>query len=143
MTTFPEIALWERTASEVMTPNPVSLREEAGLREAIVFLADRGFGAAPVIDASGRPVGVVSQTDILIHDREALSQAGGKGPALGPRVRDIMTPVVFQVPRHATVRRVLTEMVELNVHRLFVVDESGALVGVLTALDLLRLLHDT
>lgn len=143
MTTFPDTALWERSAAEVMTPNPVSLREEAGLREAIVFLADRGFGAAPVIDASGRPVGVVSQTDILIHDREALSLQAGKAAAMGPRVRDIMTPVVFQVPQDATVRRVMAEMVELNVHRLFVVDESGALVGVLTALDILRLLHES
>lgn len=143
MTTFPDTTLWDRTASEVMTPNPISLREEAGLREAVVFLADRGFGAAPVIDASGRPVGVVSQTDILIHDREALTFQGAGGASLGPRVRDIMTPVVFQVPQDATVRRVMAEMVELNVHRLFVVDETGALVGVLTALDILRLLHES
>ena len=53
-----------------MTPNPVSIREELTVHEAVVFLTERRISAAPVINEAGRPVGVVSEADILRHDRE-------------------------------------------------------------------------
>ena len=57
-------------AEDVMTPNPVSIREELTVHEAVVFLTERRISAAPVINEAGRPVGVVSEADILRHDRE-------------------------------------------------------------------------
>src|SRR5262249_28883167 len=60
------------TAADLMTPDPVSIRADATLREALALLIDRGFSAAPVIDAAGRPVGVLSRTDLLVHDRETV-----------------------------------------------------------------------
>jgi CBS domain-containing protein len=144
----------DTTAQEIMTENPVSIRDEATLNEAISFLIDKGFRAAPVIDASGRPVGVISQSDIVTHDRELIS--GGSrhgyyqadnlafvrkdtpGTSSALQVRDMMTPAVFQVPTTAKLSRVVEEMVALNVHRLFVVGPDRVLVGVITALDVLR-----
>src|SRR5262245_6533605 len=38
------------TAADLMTPNPLSIRKNAAIREAISFLVDKGFSAAPVID---------------------------------------------------------------------------------------------
>src|SRR6185437_13275189 len=60
-----------RTAAELMTANPLSVRESATLAEAVRFLADKGFSAAPVIDERGRPIGVLSRADILIFDCES------------------------------------------------------------------------
>jgi CBS domain-containing protein len=54
------------------------------------------------------------------------------------RVRDIMTPVVFTVGVHAPAREAVERMLALKVHQLFVVDREGALVGVISALDVLR-----
>lgn len=150
---FPQT--WDMTAQDIMTPNPHSIREDATIEECITFLIDKGFRAAPVIDESGSPVGVVSQSDIVIHDRENVGRAGKNHdyygmenltlrsldkPARqkGVRVRDLMTPVVFQVPPDASFFRIVEELVALNVHRLFVVSDDGVLVGVVTALDLLR-----
>jgi CBS domain-containing protein len=53
-------------------------------------------------------------------------------------VRDIMTPVVFIVKTDTPVREVVKQMVSLKVHHLFVVDADGALVGVISSLDVLR-----
>jgi CBS domain-containing protein len=53
-----------------MTPNPVSVEEKALVSEAVVLLTERGFSAAPVIDEAGRPIGVVSRINLLIHERE-------------------------------------------------------------------------
>src|SRR5690348_7885944 len=128
------------TAASVMTADPVSVPAGATITEVLAFLADKGFSAAPVIDQAGRPIGVVSRTDLLVHEREqALSQPPPLG--IGPpqlaqvRARDLMTPAVFAVKPQTPVASLAEQMVELNVHRLFVVDDSGALVGVVTALD--------
>jgi predicted transcriptional regulator len=123
-----------RLAENLMTPNPVSLRDSMTLREASARLVDRCIGGAPVIDEHGRPVGVLSQTDVLIYEREQLPTEKAETTF----VRDVMTPAVFAVGRHTTIRRVIEEMCGLNVHRLFVVDGNGVLAGVITSLDVLR-----
>jgi CBS domain-containing protein len=147
-----------------MSSNPVSIRRDAGIREALELLTDRGFGAAPVIDEAGRPVGVVSRTDILIHERESVRHARVPEGAGSPYdwtdwdyfpekslpegfsievtdptiVAEIMTPAIFTVPLEAPAREVVRRMRELKVHHLFVVDADLALVGVISPLDVIR-----
>jgi CBS domain-containing protein len=150
------VTLEARTAADLMTPNPLSLRDDATLREAIAFLIDRGISGAPVIDEAGRPVGVLSQSDILVHDRENVEHFAAPehetGRPLPPSrweefqiervdttlVRDLMTPAVFSIAAGAPAVTVIEELRELNVHRLFVIDADGALIGVISALDVLR-----
>lgn len=141
------------TAAEVMTPNPVSVRENATLAEAVRFLTDKGVSGAVVIGDSGRPVGVISNTDILIHEREHLGKSeflplpmdeeaelgAGSGLICGPTfVSEVMTPIVFTVRPEDPARKVVEQMILLNVHRLFVVDDTGVVIGVISALDVLR-----
>jgi CBS domain-containing protein len=144
-----------------MTSNPVSIHRDATVREAVALLADRGFGAMPVIDEAGRPVGVVSRTDILIHEREYVHHAcmrddtawdvfpepswpeGFSIEVTDPTtVAEIMTPAIFTVPLEAPAREVVRRMRELKVHHLFVVDGDLALVGVISPLDVLRHLEE-
>ena len=153
------VALQARTAEELMTPNPLSLRDTVTIREAVAFLIDKGVSGAPVIDEAGRPVGVLSQTDILIHDRETMKHVAPPEYDVDiplshrwwkefqiekvddTEVRELMTPAVFAVGRNSSARSVVAQMCELNVHRLFVVDGNGVLVGVISALDVLRNLN--
>ena len=65
------LTLKARTAADLMTEQVVSIPEDAPLHEAIAVLTDRAFSGAPVINEAGRPVGVISQSDILVHDRNA------------------------------------------------------------------------
>src|SRR5262245_30603742 len=58
------------TAADLMAPNPISLRVDANVTEALALLTDKSISAAPVIDEAGHPVGVLSRSDILVHDRE-------------------------------------------------------------------------
>lgn len=128
------LTLRAETAADLMTPNPLSIDEQATVQEAVTLLVNKGFHAAPVIDATGRPVGVLSGTDILIHTRNQR-----RGPDTDPtRARDMMTPAVFSVGLHAPASRVVCDMVALGVHQLFVVDPAGVLVGVISALDVAR-----
>jgi CBS domain-containing protein len=156
------LVLRAETAEDLMMPNPVSVREGATVREAMALLIDKGFSAAPVIDDAGKPVGVISRSDILVHERERIEHAAPEFYHRGelttdagehlPRgfqvervdrttVADIMTPAVFAVPPDAPVVRIIEELLTLKVHRLFVVDRAGVLVGVISVLDILRRLR--
>lgn len=153
------LVLHAKTAAQLMTPNPHSINEKATVKEAVAFLTDQGFSAAPVIDDAGRPIGVLSRADILVHDREDVRRASPEfyhvedlhteqGERLGKgfqveavdrtRVRDIMTPVVFSVQPNTPSEKVIEHMLGLKVHRLFVVDEFDVLVGVISVIDILR-----
>jgi CBS domain-containing protein len=147
----PPLMLYDRTAAELMTPNPKSVRQTATVAEAAAFLSLRGISAAPVIDEAGRPVGVVSRTDLLNRQgqraADLLSNSGRAGdgsdpatPADEATVRDVMTPAVFCVGPDTAAARVVEKMLGLNVRRVFVVDDAGVLVGVISAFDVLRAL---
>jgi CBS domain-containing protein len=141
------LMLQARTAADLMTTNPQSLRQDATVAEAAAFLSTRGFSAAPVIDEAGRPVGVVSRTDLLHHHGQKAVRLlaaplgrgeGGSEPGGEAPVRNVMTPVVFCVHADTPAAKVVDKMLALNVRRLFVVDDEGVLVGVVSAFDVLR-----
>ncbi len=124
------------TAEDIMTASPISISEGSTVGEARAFLGEKGFGCAPVIDEAGRPVGVLSHSDIVVHDREA---AGGVDPT---RVRDIMTPVVLAASPETPTMRVIQDMLGHKVHHLFVVDRAGVVIGVISSLDILGRLRE-
>lgn len=153
----PALVLPARTAEELMVLNPISLRDNATVPEAVALMTDRGFSAAPVINEAGLPIGVLARTDVLIHEREqgrhalTADEAHVEGRPRHPRhegfsieiadstlVRDIMTPTVFTVRMDTPAVDVVKRMCELKVHQLFVVDDDNALVGVISALDIVR-----
>jgi predicted transcriptional regulator len=156
----PCLVLGAATAADLMTPNPVSIAADATVNEATTFLTDNGFSAAPVIDKAGRPVGVLSQSDLVFHERENVAYVSGSSESykradLSPpriirtdvvdgdltQVNDIMTPVVFSVTPETAAHQVIEEMLAHKVHRLFVVGDDGVLVGTISTVDVLRRLH--
>src|SRR5437879_2916303 len=58
------LTLDARMASDLMSANVTSLRQEAGLIDAMRLLIDKGFHAVPVVDEAGHPVGVLSKSDL-------------------------------------------------------------------------------
>ena len=115
------------------------------------FLTNRA-SARPVIDESAGNR-CASRADILVFDREnaGVFYDSTESPAeelplpeRGEEVRvaEVMTPVVFSVRPQTPAIEVAEEMVRLHVHRMFVVDDSGVLVGVVSSLDMLRELVD-
>ena len=153
------------TAADLMVPNPISLRADANVHEALALLTDKGFSAAPVIDDAGRPIGVLSRSDLLVHDREKSDQVvpspgyfyeqelhtrdgkpipGFQVENVDPTsVRDLMTPAVFAVGPDTPATKVVQDMIGLHVHRLFVVDEDGILIGVISTMDVLKRLRSS
>jgi CBS domain-containing protein len=114
---------------ELMTPSPVSVRHGITVRDAAAFLAERGIGAAPVVNDAGRAVGVLSRSDVLLAVNAGVDAAP---------VREVMTPPVIAVRPDDTALDVSDAFVLHMVRRVFVVDGDGVPVGVVSTTDLFR-----
>jgi CBS-domain-containing membrane protein len=141
-------------AADLMSSDPISVRHDAAVYDAVVLMTERRINAAPVINNAGRPIGVLSMSDVLIHERELAdfrSSRERRGAAEGSRepdvrdrssVGDLMTPTVITVGLDTPAPVVVEKMIAMKVHQLFVADSMGTLAGVITPLDVLRKLHE-
>lgn len=151
------MAVRPRRVFELMNPDVVSLRPEQTVTEAQQLLSSRSVSGAPVVDDSGRVVGVVSQNDLVrsATHPDTAEKAGqffssiedyadlGATP-VGPssqHVSDVMSKRVYSVNRDTGVAVAANIMRERRIHRLLVTDR-GVLVGVLSSLDLLRVVEE-
>ena len=156
------LTLRAETAKDLMSKAPLSIHQSATLVEAASFLIEKEISAAPVIGIAGRAVGVLSLSDIVRHNSKIADAKPDANefyhvvdlfcpPALRSivhpvkpehvQVCDIMTPTVLSVTPDDSVVTVVAELLAMKVHRLFVVDHSGVLVGVISVFDMLRKLR--
>ena len=56
---------WDRPIAEVMTHSPLTIRDEALLTDAVEMLSAKKISELPVVDADGRPIGLVDITDVI------------------------------------------------------------------------------
>lgn len=135
------------TAGDLMNPQVLTVQDDMSVRDLAAFLVDNEISGAPVEDAEGRLVGVVSMTDIAAlasgdpapSFEEPVLEEEVDGEDADPRVSDIMTPAVHSVREDATVSEVATTMLKGHLHRLVVTREDQA-VGIISTSDLLGLL---
>ncbi|UXY32269.1 CBS domain-containing protein [Streptomyces sp. HUAS TT20] len=119
-----------RSVGDLMTPTVVCAQLGTPFEEIAHLLDEYGITAVPVVDDEGRPVGVVSGTDLLRKETSA---------GVGSTARDLMTsPAVVAEPGWNAVRAART-MDRRKVKRLPVVDDDGRLIGVISQSDLVQL----
>jgi CBS domain-containing protein len=59
---------------DAMTPNPVSIREDEDVEAAVRLMAERQVRRMPVVDGSGRLVGIIAQADVATRvDKDKLT----------------------------------------------------------------------
>ncbi|MEW1634252.1 CBS domain-containing protein [Streptomyces sp. NPDC093801] len=117
-----------RSVADLMTPGVVTVRPSTAFKEIARLLQEFDITAVPVVDDAGRPVGVVSEADLLRR------RGGGT-----PTAQGLMTsPAVTARPEWSVVRAARV-MQRTGVKRLPVVDTDGRVVGVLSRSDLVRL----
>lgn len=150
------------TAGDVMNRQVLSVRVDLSVSELAAFFVEKQITGAPVVDRDGKLVGVVSLMDIaenraesssLVPERDAARwhmRTHDDGTDLGELrglhleevdlcVGDIMTPTVYTVPSNTPVSRVAATMLAGRIHRLLVTEGEGV-VGIVTTMDLLKLL---
>ncbi|MCK7622529.1 CBS domain-containing protein [Streptomyces sp. RS10V-4] len=119
-----------RRVADLMTPNAVTVQRGTRFREIARLLDEYDITAVPVVDDDARPLGVVSEADLL---RRQLSKTGAT------TAEAIMTsPAVVARPEWNVVEAART-MEQRKVKRLPVVDADGRLIGVISRSDLVQL----
>jgi CBS domain-containing protein len=134
--------------AELMTTDVLTVGPETSLKDVAELLAARGISGAPVVDASGRLLGVVSEADILAKERRPprqsrLAQVLGYSRALDPKAAartagQAMTAPALTIGAERRADAAAALMLDRGVNRLPVVDRDGVLVGIVTRADLVR-----
>ncbi|HEX3233995.1 MAG TPA: CBS domain-containing protein [Gemmatimonadales bacterium] len=125
------------TVGELMQRNVRTVRSEATVAEAIVALADAHISGMPVVDGSGRVIGVLSTTDLLTAEAETDDPAARQSLWENTAVRELMTPRPFTVGPGEDIRAAARQMLYADVHRLFIA-EGDQVVGVISTTDIVR-----
>ncbi|MBL8678193.1 MAG: CBS domain-containing protein [Myxococcales bacterium] len=115
-----------------------TIREDSSLSDADHILREHTLSSLAVIDDAGRPLGVISRTDLLRVGR-AKSAFGRRAPLLelpAQPVSSVMTRGMLSVAPDASLADAATIMVSQHVHRVFVV-QGAQLAGVLSTRDLM------
>jgi CBS domain-containing protein len=120
--------------TEVMTPKVKTITVDATVADAIDALTEWRISAMPVIERSGRPVGVISVREILRAESSWNGRLGGPASGQTP-VREIMAPWPPTVGPELDLREAADNMLYFDVQRLFVTHE-GALIGVVSQTDI-------
>lgn len=125
-----------------MTPDPIAVDPRTTLPAAYYLMKLNHVRRLPVIDDSGRVVGIVTLGDI----REARPKESGRLNvweihflAASLEVRDFMTPAPVTVTPETPVREAAKIMLDRKIGGLPVIVD-GKLVGIVTESDLLRLI---
>ena len=100
-------------------------------------LIENAISAAPVVDAEGRAIGIVSKTDLLRHYYDREDVVIGM-PAPETRARAIMNHAVFTLHEDADLSRAAALMAYEGVHHAVVIGVDGRARGIVSSLDILR-----
>jgi acetoin utilization protein AcuB len=128
---------------EVLTRNPVTVREDDGIDEGLHLMRERRVRRLPVLDASGKMVGIVSDKDLLhaapspatslsVHELHYLLAK--------LKIRQVMASPVITVTPGTPLEEAARMMADNKIGGLPVVDQRGNLVGIVTETDIFKVL---
>lgn len=139
------------TAADVMTRDVFAVTPRTPLRDVVQGLLGKSYRAVPVV-VDGIPAGMITNTDLV--ERGGLGARvdllGGLDPTEVERMLerlgesrllagDVMTREPFVIGAHTRLPRVAEVMLQRKLKRLPVVDGAGKLLGMVSRVDLLRL----
>ncbi|KPJ88013.1 MAG: hypothetical protein AMS18_13885 [Gemmatimonas sp. SG8_17] len=123
--------------ADLMETDVQVVQEDLTVAEAVVILAEGHIRGLPVVNRRNRMVGVLSTSDVL--EAAAECSDAEERNALFERtiVAEVMTSRPKTISPNANVKEAAKQMLELEVHRLFV-EQGGELVGVISQSDIVR-----
>lgn len=145
-----------KTVADVMTRDPIVVSPQTPLKEAIQILVERRISGLPVVDNTGKLVGVLSETDLMwqetgvsppahimfldsvIYLENPAKYERELHKALGQTVGEVMTPEAITIKPEKPLREAAAIMHDRSVRRLPVVDSTGTVIGILTRGDIVR-----
>ena len=136
-------------ARDIMTADPQRVARDTPASEALRILLTAHFSGLPVVDRAGRPVGIITQGDLIYRGQMPLrlgllaaSADHRRDQALkaltAKTAGDIMTQPAVTIAQDRPVIESVDLMLSRKIKRLPVVNENGVMVGVLSRLDVFQ-----
>ncbi len=120
------------TVKEVMTPSVTSYPDEASLSDIMEGISTNRFGAVLIVDANGRPAGVISKTDLMLAYARGVDSPASAGTILESHT-------VKRCNEDDYVEAAVSKMIFSEIHRLFVYrEDADNIVGVFSLSDAAR-----
>lgn len=134
---------------DVMTHHPKSVSVDAPLRAVVSCMIQGGFNGIPAIDGENRPVGMITQGDLITRgelpvrlgllaefSQDRLGDLFAQSPP--KTAKEIMSSPAITVQEDTDLTKAVDIMLQRKLKRLPVIDPSGQLSGVLARLDVFR-----
>jgi CBS domain-containing protein len=123
--------------SHLMSSNVITIEEHDSVSFVIKVFDRCHISGAPVVNANGEYVGVISKTDLF--DKRLLEFLKQHGSLEDLPVRYIMSDnKPMAVPETTSVERASEVMLNNHIHRIFVKDSFDRIIGVVSSYDILR-----
>ena len=133
----------EFIASDIMSRNIYSVKEDDSLSFVVRLFNEKKISGAPVIDRKGNFIGVISEKNVIkyVGSKNLLEMEKKNLIKLKESVvKDIMERNPITVFEHTPVNDVDVIMAKKNANRVVVVDSKKKAVGVISRIDLVRLI---
>jgi acetoin utilization protein AcuB len=124
-----------------MTPRPITIRKSDSVDEGLRLMREKQIRRLPVIDKSGKLVGIVSRQDLLrVSPSPATSLSIYEIPYLLSKIKieDVMTEDVVTVTVDTPLEDAARIMADSRIGGL-PVTKDGKLVGIITETDMFKL----
>ena len=152
-------------AKDIMSKDVLSVGMDWSIDQLADYLVCNSISGAPVTAEDGSLLGVVSLTDIVRYKSMPASDSNAGDPheyyihcperKYSPAdiesfrveaeslvtVREIMTPMTFNVQEDTNLKQVADAMIRGRIHRVFVTRDKK-LVGIITTMDMLGVIRD-
>jgi CBS domain-containing protein len=116
-------------ARDVMTPDPARCSINMTVAQVAKMMVQNDCGEIPIVDVADRPVGVVTDRDIVCR-----VVAEEKNP-VGHPVDSCMTTGIITVREDDSLDQVIATMERHQIRRVLVVDECGSCAGIISQAD--------
>jgi CBS domain-containing protein len=124
-------------ARDIMTPKPITRGVDATLAEVMETMLDKDIRHLPIV-AGGELVGMISDRDLRQFSRDVVSMNGRAKGALAAPISQLMSGDVLTAEAEDDIDALIDVMVENRVGAVPIVDSDGALVGIVSYIDILR-----
>ncbi len=133
-----------RKVTEYMTRKVITTTPDTGIREAFYRMKENHIRHLPVLDEEKQLVGIISDRELRrpdwVDESWDITHVYRLNDDLS--VGDVMITKVHVVRTRDTLRKAAKLLLEHNIGATPVLDKTGAVVGMLSAVDLLRALDD-
>ena len=127
------------TAADAMTPWPYTIGPDSLLGDAVAKMFDHHIRHLPVVDSRSNIVGMLSERDVRTAVGDPMQYLEMRGP-VRLRVKDVMTRPVVAVPFDRPLVEIARAFADHQIGALPIVDKFGALIGIVSYVDTLRML---